>query len=339
MRFHDLRSALGLAAAGLLLASPALAQTVKVDPKIPDYKPAQGVSGSIKSAGSNTLSNLMTLWLEGFKSVYPGVTTAIEAKGSGSAPPALISGAASFGPMSRAMKDQEIADFDKAFGYKPTGVTVAIDMLTVYVHKDNPLKSLTLAQLDAIFSKQRARGNDKDIARWGDLGLTGEWADKPISLYGRDSTSGTYDYFKEHALSKGDFKDTVKQLPGNAAVVQAVASEKFAIGYGSFGALTADVRPVPLATDAKSAVITPSVETAYAGTYPMWRYLYVYVNYKPGTELDPLRCEFLKYVLSQKGQSDVVKDGCFPLTAPMVVAGLKSIGVAPAIEAGSPKKN
>jgi phosphate transport system substrate-binding protein len=339
MRFHDLRTGLGLAAAGLVLASPALAQTVKVDPKIPEYKPAQGVSGSIKSAGSNTLSNLMTLWLEGFKTVYPGVTTALEAKGSGSAPPALIAGTASFGPMSRTMKDQEIADFDKAYGYKPTGVAVAIDMLTVYVNKDNPLKSLTLAQVDAIFSKQRNRGFEKDVLRWGDLGLTGEWADKPISLYGRDSASGTYEYFKEHAMSKGDFKDTVKQLPGTAAVVQAVGAEKYGIGYGGFGALTADVRAMPLAADAKSQVIAPSAENAYTGTYPMWRYLYIYVNYKPGTALDPLRLEFLKYVLSQKGQSDVVKDGYFPLTAPMVASGLKSIGVTPAIEAGAAKKN
>ena len=309
-----------------LLTSIATAQ-VKVDPKIPEYKPTQGVSGSIKSVGSQTLSNLMTMWLEGFKAAYPGVTTAIEAKGSGSAPPALTAGTASFGPMSRTMKVQEIAEFDKARGYKPTGIPVAIDMLSVYVHKDNPLASLTLAQVDAIFSKQRSRGHDTDIARWRDLGLTGEWADKPISIYGRDSASGTYEFFKEFALSKGDFKDTVKQMGGTAAVVQAVGSEKYGIGYGGFGAVTADVRAVPLAVDAKSTPIAPTAENAYTGTYPMWRFLYIYVDYKPGSQLDPLRLEFLKYVLSQNGQRDVIKDGYFPLTAPLVKNGLKALGV------------
>jgi phosphate transport system substrate-binding protein len=250
----------------------------------------------------------------------------------------LIQGAASFGPMSRPMNEKEIADFDKAFGYKPTGVATAIDAVTVYLHKDNPLKSLTLAQLDAIYSKARARGNDKDIARWGDLGLTGEWADKPISIYGRDSASGTREYFKEHVLAKGDFKDTVKELIGTSAVVQAVGSDKFGVGYGGFGALTADVRALPLAADAKGSAIAPSAENAYNGTYPLSRFLYIYVNYKPGTALDPLRLEFLKYVLSQKGQAEVVKGEYFPLTAALVVSNLKAIGVTATVEAGAPAK-
>jgi phosphate transport system substrate-binding protein len=338
MRIQTLARSLELAAAGLILTTGAFAQAVKVDPKIPDYKPVQGVSGSIKSAGSQTLSNLMTLWLEGFKTSYPSVVTALEAKGSGSAPPALIAGTASFGPMSRTMNDKEIADFDKAFGYKPTGVAVAIDMVSVYVHKDNPIKSLTLAQIDAIYSKTRTRGNDKDIARWGDLGLTGEWADKPISLYGRDSSSGTRDYFKEHVLAKGDFKDTVKEVVGTSGVAQGVATDKFGIGYGGFGGITADIRAVPIANDAKAAAVAASADNAYNGTYPLSRFLYIYVNLKPGTELDPLRQEFLKYVLSQQGQSVVVKGDYFPLTAPLVVNNLKLIGVTAAVEAGAPNK-
>src|SRR6185369_6915989 len=181
------------------------------------------------SVGSDTMNNEMTLWAEGFKNLYPNVQVEIEGKGSSTAPPALVAGSAQFGPMSRQMKDQEIADFKGAFGYEPTAVATSIDALAVFVHKDNPIKSLTFQQLDGIFSKTHASGG-KDITTWGDLGLEGEWKDKPISLYGRNSASGTYGYFKEHALSKGDFKDTVKEQPGSATVVQAVASDRYAIG-------------------------------------------------------------------------------------------------------------
>lgn len=336
MRFQEF-GVVKLALATVFLACLAHAQSVKVDPKIPDYKPVQGVSGSIKSVGSNTMTNLMALWSEGFRSVYPNVTVESEGKGSGSAPPALVAGTATFGAMSRKMKDQEIAEFEKTFGYKPTGLATAIDMLAVYVHKDNPLKSLTLLQVDAIFSKARAGGFATDLVRWGDLGLTGEWADKPISLYGRDSASGTYEYFKEHALYKGDFKSTVKEQAGTAAVVQAVANDKFGMGYGGFGAVTADVRALGLARDAKAAVVEATSDNAYSGTYALSRYLYIYVNFKPGSQLDPLRREFLKYVLSQKGQANVLKDGYFPVTAKVALDALKTVGVTDAVEAGATK--
>ncbi len=334
MQLQQLRSL----AAALCLCTGALAQSVQVDPKIPDYKPVEGVSGTIKSVGSDSMNNLMTLWIEGFRSSYPNVVPEIEGKGSSTAPPALIAGTASFGPMSRTMKDKEIADFEKAFGYKPTAIPTAIDMLGVYVNKDNPIASMTMQQVDAIFSKTRNGGLTADIVKWGDLGLTGEWADKPISLYGRNAASGTYGYFKEHALAKGDFKDSVKEQPGSSAVVQAVASDKYGIGYSGIGYLTADVRAVSLAKDAKSAVIEPKVENAYANTYPMARFLYVYVNLKPGTQLDPLRREFLRFVLSKKGQEVVVKDGYFPLTVKVVDNSLRAIGLEGiAIEAKATK--
>ncbi len=255
-----------LAFAGLS-ANDALSQaaSVKLDPAFPAYKATQGVSGAIKSVGSDTMNNLMTLWGEGFKAAYPNVTIEVEGKGSSTAPPALIAGTATFGPMSRSMKDKEIDDFEKAFGYKPTAVETSIDMLAIYVHKDNPIASLTLQQVDAIFSGTRKGGLEKDIKTWGELGLTGEWADKPISLYGRNSASGTYGYFKEHALFKGDFKNTVKEQPGSSSVVQGVASDRYAIGYSGIGYKTADVLAVPLAADAKSKPIAATPENAYAG--------------------------------------------------------------------------
>jgi phosphate transport system substrate-binding protein len=315
------------ALAGVFCFAASAAAQVTVDPKIPEYKPVEGVSGSMKSIGSDTMNNLMALWAEGFHKFYPNVQVEVEGKGSTTAPPALISGAAHFGPMSRAMKQAEIDKFEEKFGYKPTALRSSIDMLAVYVNKDNPIRSLTMQQVDAIFSKTRKAGNPKDITTWGDVGLEGEWADKPISIYGRNSASGTYGYFKEHALLNGDYKDSVKEQPGSSSVVQGVASDRYAIGYSGIGYKTADVRAVPLAKNAKSQAIEASPENAYRGEYPMARFLLIYVNYKPNTQLDPLRREFVKYLFSKEGQQDVIKDGYFPATATIARNALKSVGI------------
>ncbi|GAB6164310.1 phosphate ABC transporter substrate-binding protein PstS [Thermostilla marina] len=300
---------------------------VAVDPALPDYKPTTGVSGKIKSVGSDTMNNTMALWAEGFKKFYPSVQIEIEGKGSSTAPPALIAGTSQFGPMSREMKEKEIDTFEARFGYKPTALAAAIDMLAVYVNKDNPVKGLTFPQLDAIFSKTRKGGYPEDIRTWGQVGLTGTWANKPISLYGRNSASGTYGYFKEHALFDGDYKDEVKEQPGSSAVVQGVAGDLYAIGYSGIGYKTADVRVVPLALDADSEFVEAKPENAYSGDYPLARFLYVYVNYKPGTQLDPLRREFIKYIFSKQGQSDVVKDGYLPVPAAIAKEMLEKVGI------------
>jgi len=322
----------------LALGLPVTAQTVKVDPKLPTYAGAvQGVSGTLKSIGSDTMNNEMTLWAEGFKKIYPSVQIEIEGKGSSTAPPALISGTAQFGPMSREMKPTEIDDFEKRHGYKPLGLPTSIDMLAVYVHKDNPLAGLTLAQIDAIFSKTRKGGADKELKTWGDLGLTGEWAAKPISLYGRNSASGTYGYFKEHALFKGDFRDDVKEQPGSSSVVQAVASDRYAMGYSGIGYKTADVRAVPIASEGTSYVEAVPAN-AYTGEYPLARFLLLYVNHKPGSQMDPLRREFIRYIFSQQGQSDVVKDGYYPVTFEIARKALEPLGVKWASEAGVSEK-
>ena len=327
---------LALAVALPLLAHVAGAQAVEVDARLPEYGPAvTGVSGSIKSVGSDTMNNLMTLWAEGFKGLYPNVDVAIEGKGSSTAPPALVSGTANFGPMSRPMKEKEIDEFEQVFGYKPLALPTSVDMLAVYVHKHNPIDGLTLQQVDAIFSKTRAGGHDEDILTWGDVGLTGPWADKPISLYGRNSASGTYGYFKEIALFKGDYKDTVKEQPGSSSVVQGVATDKYGIGYSGIGYKTADVRAVPLAAVAGEGFVKAEPANAYTGEYPLARFLFLYVNRKPETELDPLRREFVRYVLSRQGQRDVVKDGYFPVTAEMAAEALACAGISGAVEASA----
>lgn len=317
-----------LTIATAMVATFAQAQ-VQVDPELPIYTPVQGVSGSLKSIGSDTMNNEMTLWAEGFLSMYPNVQIEIEGKGSSTAPPALVSGTSHFGPMSREMKSKEIDEFEKVYGYKPVGLPTSIDMLAVYAHKDNPIKGLSLPQVDAIFSKNRKGGYDKDVITWGDLGLEGEYAKAPISLYGRNAASGTYGYFKSVAMFKGDYKSSVKEQPGSSSVVQGVASDKFGIGYSGIGYKTADVIAIPLATREGGKIVSATPDNAYTGEYPLARFLYMYVNHKPNSELDPLRREFIKYVFSKQGQLDVVKDGYFPVTAPVAREALKSVGITP----------
>lgn len=286
-----------------------------IDPDLSAYKKTSGVAGSISSIGSDTLNNLMTLWAEGFQKVYPNVSIQIEGKGSSTAPPALIAGTAQLGPMSREMKGKEIDEFEKKFGYAPTPIKVAIDALAVFVHKDNPISGLTLAQVDAIFSKNRLQGAADDIVTWGDLGLTGEWASRPVSVYGRNSASGTYGYFKEVALAGGDFKDTVKEQPGSASVVQSISVDKYAIGYSGVGYITAGVKTIPIAEGSDTEYVAPSPTTAYNGSYPLSRFLYVYLNKQPEKGLQVLEREFVKLVLSREGQEVVIKDGYYPISA------------------------
>src|SRR6266571_4275527 len=299
-----------LATAGL-----ALAAQVQLDSGLQAYKSVSGVSGNISSVGSDTLNNLMTHWAETFSRFYPNAKVQIEGKGSSTAPPALIAGTAQLGPMSRAMKGTEIDQFEKKYGYKPTQIRTSVDALAVFVNKDNPIKCLTIPQADAIFSKSRRQGYKEDITTWGQLGLTGEWAAKPISLYGRNSASGTYGYFKEHTLKNGDYKDTVKEQPGSASVVQGVTVDRFAVGYSGIGYATAGVRPVPLTEKEGGKCYEADPDNAYSGNYPLSRFLYAYVNRAPGKPLDPLTREFVKLMLSREGQEVVVKDGYFPIPA------------------------
>lgn len=294
------------------LAAAASAEQSHLDPALPDYKAVSGVSGNLNSIGSDTLNNLMTLWAEGFKKAYPNVNIQIEGKGSSTAPPALIEGTAQIGPMSRPMKAEEIDAFEKKFGYKPTEVKVAIDALAVFAHKDNALKGVTMKQVDALFSKTRKKGGD-DLSEWGQLGLDA-WKGRAISLFGRNSASGTYGFFQEHALAKGDFKPSVKEQPGSSAVVQGVGADPYAIGYSGIGYKTSGVRALPIAGD-DGKFYEANYDNCLSGDYPLARYLMVYVNKKPGQALDPLTLEFLRFVLSKGGQAIVEKDGYFPMPA------------------------
>ena len=277
------------------------------------YTRVSGISGNLSSIGSDTLANLMTLWTESFKRHYPSVNIQVQAAGSSTAPPALTEGTSNFGPMSRAMKDKEIEAFEARHGYKPTAIRVAIDALAVYVHKDNPLNELTMEQVDSAFSITRRCGGETSAESWGDLGLTGSWAERPIQLYGRNSVSGTYGYFKKVALCTGDFKNSVNEQPGSASVVQAVSSSLNGIGYSGIGYITSDVKALAIGVDGGDPV-PASHEMALSGDYPLSRYLYMYVNKKPGEPISPIEREFIRLVLSEEGQEIVAKDGYIPVS-------------------------
>jgi phosphate transport system substrate-binding protein len=318
----------GLAAlilANSLAAGSAVADADAVDPKIADYKAVSGVSGNLSSVGSDTLANLMTLWAEEFKRAYPNVNIQIQAAGSSTAPPALTEATSNLGPMSRKMKNKEIEAFEKRYGYKPTAVPVAIDALAVYVNKDNPIKGLSLPEVDAIFSSTEKCRYGSDIKTWGELKLPGAWQNRAIQLFGRNSVSGTYGFFKEKALCKGDYKNTVNEQPGSASVVQSVSSSVNGIGYSGIGYKTSGVRAVPLSKSKGGDFVEATPENAVNGKYPLARFLYIYVNKHPNKPLPPLEHEFLKMVLSKIGQQVVIKDGYIPLPFKVVQKSLSIV--------------
>jgi len=310
----------------LFATAGAAQEKLEVDAALPEYEAVGGISGNIISIGSDTLANLMTLWAEDFKRLYPGVNVQIQAAGSSTAPPALTAGASNLGPMSRKMKPGEEEAFEKKHGYKPLAVAVAVDVLAVYAHRDNPLEGLRMAQLDAIFSEGRRCGQPEGISTWGQLGLTGDWADLPIQLYGRNSVSGTYGYFKKAALCKGDFRDEVNEQPGSASVVQSVGGTLGGIGYSGIGYRTSDVRVLPLAAKGGD-LVEPTAQSALSGDYFLSRFLYIYVNKPPTGEPLPLVREFLRMALSRAGQEVVVKDGYIPLSANMAQKRWQMIAV------------
>ncbi len=307
------KSILALTILATLFTTSVVSAASKVDSQIADYKTVSGISGNLSSVGSDTLANLMTLWAEDFKRNYPNVNIQIQAAGSSTAPPALTEATSNMGPMSRKMKSKEIAAFEKRYGYKPTAIAVAIDALAVYVNKDNPIKGMSIPEVDAMFSATRKCGHSSDIKKWGDLGLSGSWKGKSIQIFGRNSVSGTYGYFKKKALCKGDYKNNVNEQPGSASVVQSVTASLNGIGYSGIGYKTSGVKAVPLTKKPGEKFISATPDNAINGTYPLARFLYVYVNKKPNKPLSPLESEFIKLVMSKQGQQVVIKDGYIPL--------------------------
>jgi len=301
---------------------------IQVDPKLPPYKAVSGISGQLKSVGSDTMNPLMLLWTEKFKEYYKGVRTEVEGQGSSKAMPALIEGSASFGPMSRDVKSNEIADFEKKYGYKPTMLPTAIDLVAVYVHRDNPLDAISITQLDAVFSSTRKSGGES-IDKWGQLGLTGDFESAPMTMFGRNAASGTYGFFKEKVLGNGDFRNSVNEQPGSTAVIQSIGENRFAIGFSGVGFKTSSVKTLALSVKPGTPAFEATGDNAYSGKYPLARFMYLSVNHKPGSALDPLRREFIRFIYSREGQELAAKEGSIPIDAKTAAKALKMVGINP----------
>jgi phosphate transport system substrate-binding protein len=293
---------------------------------LPKYQKVAGVSGNLSSVGSDTLSGMTTLWLEEFKSLYPNVNAQIQASGSATAPPALAEGTAQFGPMSRAMRMREVEAFEREHGYKPTALRVAIDAIGVFVHMDNPVKGLNFKQLDSLFSSTMRCGARQPIHSWAQLGIKASWGQRSVQLFGRNSVSGTYGYFKKNALCGGDFNRSVNEQPGSASVVQAVSSSIHSIGYSGIGYRVSGTRLLPVAKEGNH-YIDPSDENVLSGAYPLSRYLYIYVNKNPSRSLEPIEEAYIRFIFSREGQNIVQSDGYVPVSYEFAQNELNKVGL------------
>ncbi|UGA55326.1 PstS family phosphate ABC transporter substrate-binding protein [Vibrio sp. VB16] len=294
--------------------------------ELPDYNKVSGLSGNLTSVGSDTLASMLSLWGEAFKTYYPNVNVQVQASGSSTASPALTEGTAQFGPMSRPMRLKELEAFEREHGYKPTELKIAIDAIGIFVHKDNPIEGLSFFQIDSIFSSTLRCGSNKPLEYWFELDVKSEWAKRRIQLFGRNSVSGTYGYFKKTALCGGDFKRNVNELPGSASVVQAVASGINTIGYSGVGYSVSNAKRLPISVDG-THYVEATRETILSGEYPLSRFLYVYINKHPGKQLSLIETEFIRFIYSKQGQMVVEKDGYVAISADLANKELENIGL------------
>jgi phosphate transport system substrate-binding protein len=306
----------------------------RLDPALASYQPATTVKGEIRSVGADTMEELTKLWIAGFSKVQPGATFTMDAKASGTAVPALTDGKADIGPCAREVLPPELGPFQKKFGYEPFAVRVAsgsyrtpgkTHAIAFLVNKDNPIEKVTFSQLDAVFSTTRRHGGKEDIRTWGQLGLKGEWADKPIALWGLIRPNGIANFIQARVIANGEYKSginertTVGSLAALDAIAQGVAADRYAIGYAGFGNLIPGVKAVALAENDGGPYYKGTFDEVVTHTYPLSRHIYVYINRGPNQPIDPKIREFLDYILSKDGQDAVVKEGIFlPLSASAV---------------------
>ncbi|MBD1576701.1 PstS family phosphate ABC transporter substrate-binding protein [Vibrio sp. S11_S32] len=295
---------------------------------LPDYHKVSGVAGNLTSAGSDTLTTLMSMWAEDFQHIYPNINMQVQASGSSTAPTALTEATSQLGPMSRLMKVKEVESFEQQYGYPPVRLKIAIDAIGIFVHQDNPIKGLNFEQIDAIFSSTLQCGATQRLHSWQQLGVQADWAKLGFQLFGRNSASGTYGYFKQNALCGGDFKREVNEQPGSAAVVQSVASSVNSIGYSGISYQVSKARLMPIAIQGDH-YIEATRNNILSGQYPLSRYLYLYVNKNPLKPLPHNQAEFLKFIFSQQGQKSVEKDGYVSLSTQLAEQQLKKVGLTP----------
>jgi phosphate transport system substrate-binding protein len=338
--------AVGVLVSGLAFAEHGgVLNRPEVDPTLASYVPERTLTGRLAVAGSETMQPLVARLAAEFRNRYPGIKVGIEGGGTNAAMTGFFQGLAqsrrgdgnvrghlgsndiTLMASSREMTEAEVKSFIARYGYEPTAIPIAMDAVAVYVHKDNPVTGLTLEQVDALFSADRRRGLADDLKVWGQLGLTGEWTNAPVRMYGRNQKSGTRAFFQHHVLLDGGFKPSVKEEPGSATVVLDLSRDRFGIGYTGMGYQASAVRPLPIALKAGMPFVVPNAETTEDGSYPLRRFLYLYVNRDPKEPLDTVVEEFLTFINSREGQETVVRAGFYPLPMPQVVQNL--IALAP----------
>lgn len=301
-----------------------------------DISGAAAPPGKLTCVGSDTMRVLMQEWGKAFLADHPDVILTHQNHGSGTALPALIEGRCNLAAMSRPMSNAEISRFETQFGHRPTGIKVALDALAVYVNKDNPLRGLTLKQLDGIFSASRKCGGRR-LDDWGEL-VFGSFEGQAIVPVGRDELSGTHELFREKAMCGGAFRKGLRVAKDSEDVITFVASDKYAIGYSGIGYRTGEVRALAIARNADSGYYAyhvkefrndPDLKKRYAyvyrGKYPLSRFLYIYLDKAPGRILPRHLDQFLRFVLSAKGQNIVHKVGFIPMTEKMTARERKKL--------------
>jgi len=290
---------------------------------LPSYELVAGLSGKITSIGESTTTNLVARVAAAFRRMYPDVTLQVTASPISVGPAALLEGRADLVPMSRPLAPEEVQSFTKKYGYPPTEIKVAADALAIYVEKGNPVPGLTLGQLDGIFSRTQSRGGSS-IETWGQAGLTAEWADRRITLYGYGPDDGAHQIFQQQVLDGGAFRLSLRVEGGGSSIVQGVASDPGAIGFASVFFACKRVRVVQIAgADGRS--YAPTEENVRSHKYPLSRFLYIYVNKPPRQPLGGPASEFLLFLLSREGQQIVADGGNIPLDVATVEQGRRTL--------------
>ena len=270
------------------------------------------------------MSGPATLWAQEFKTLHPDAQVEVEGKGATTGAGALIEDSKNICMIDDGLSAVQAEAFEKKYGYKATLIPVFMDILAVTVHADNPVRSLTEAQLKSLFS-------DPAIKTWGQLGLRGEWENKPIAIHGRvQSIEGqsvySRRYFKRTILGGGEFRGEVIPHKTSATIAEAIAKDRYAIGYLEVGALTKGIAPIAIARRAGEKPIAPDLESSYQGQYLLGRCFFLAINNKPGIPVGELHREFLRYVLSKQGQKQVVLYGDTPINSNISKEQIRRIG-------------
>jgi len=304
-----------------------------LDPGLPAYVPVQQkLAGTFKGAASDVLAVLVQKWFEKFRAYHPEVNLSVSPPYAGSlGATELVNQRLDFVFVSRELRPDDIRDFKAKFGYDPLSVPVcggsyrhfgALDAVAFFVNKDNPIEKLTFEQIDAIYSTTRHRGA-KPIRNWGDLGLGGEWADKPIHAYGIKPWNGFEEFVRQRVLSKdgkrGEWRDDMVSEKLVFPMAKHVADDRYGIAYSGIAYLDQAVRVLPLVANPGDTPQSPTYENVALATYPLSRLIYFNVNKAPGKPLPPALDEFLRFILSREGQQVVLDQASYlPLRATQV---------------------